>query len=193
MNLSTMESTIKLLMRSDAPDFLNNRKLWINETQRQICGLGDPWYFTDKDETFSTTLKTFTLANSYARISSVWRTSGTNSPLELVKVDIGSETLLAATGLSTHYRSSAQNNVVFTPTPDISYSFRLSGNVYLADFSLAGDENVLSIIAPYALIFGACIEAAIHLGRDPSLWKARMEEQIAILRQMNGKRDRSLG
>lgn len=193
MNLSTMQSTLSLLLRSTAPDFVNNRLLWLNETQRNICGLGDPWYFTDRDETFSTTLKTFTTVNSYARISALWRTTGINSPLELIPIDIGSETLLASPGASTHYRSGDPKNVVFTPTPDVSYSFRLTGNIYLPDFALPADENVLSIIAPYALIFGAAIEAALHLGRDPALWKARLEEQITILRQNYSKRARSLG
>lgn len=187
-----MESMVKLLLRSNATDFTGNIRLWINEFQRPVCGL-EPWFFNENDETIASTLSSITLTKSFARMTAVWRTSGTLSPLELIAYDAGSENLLPATGLATHYRSTGPTNLIVKPTDGTSISYRVAGHTYLADFVNPSDENVLSIVAPYLLIFGACIEGAIHLGRDPSLWKARADEQIAILRETHSKRARSQG
>lgn len=182
---------MSLQMRSNASDFTSNRKAWINEVQRKVCLL-EKWDFTEQDQAFASAAASFTLTERYARIS-LWRTTGANSPLELLLLDIGSVTLLPATGAPTHFRSPAGNQVAFHPAPDVSYSFRAAGHKFLTDFAVAGDENELSIVAPYVLIFGALIEAALHLGRDPSLWKARFEEEMTILRGNHAQRGRGAG
>lgn len=191
MNLSTMESFMSLQMRSNASDFTSNRKGWINEVQRKACLL-EKWDFTEAEEIFSTTLSVYTLGSKFSRLS-VWRTTGANAPLELLLIDVASATLLPASGAPTHFRSPALNQVAFHPAPDVAYTFRVAGNKFLTDFVLAGDETELSIVAPYVLIFGALIEASIHLGRDPSLWKARFEEEMTILRGNHAQRGRGAG
>lgn len=191
MNLATMKSSMQLMMRSNAPDFLNNMTMWINEAQRKVCRLGK-WDFTETEESFSTNQQVYTLSNKYARLS-VWRTSGPNSPVDLLLIDASSAALLASSGPPTHFRSPASNQIVFYPAPDTAYSFRVAGHVFLPDFVNDADENELSRVAPYVLVFGALIEAALHLGRDPSLWKARFEEELVDLRNSHEVRGRGAG
>lgn len=191
MNLSTMQSMMDLQMRSNAPDYVNNRTAWLNEVQRNVCKL-EKWDFTEREESFVSWTQTSTLTNRYARLA-VIRTSGAGAPMELLPIDAASSVLLPTSGAPTHCRYPAGNQVTLYPAPDAPYDIKVAGHIFLPDFSAPGEENELSIVAPFVLIFGTLIEAALHLGRDPSLWKVRFEGEVQLLRDNHSRRGRGGG
>lgn len=189
--LATLQNMMDLYARTNATDYVNNRTTWLNAGIRNIC-LIEPWWFTRTDETQPTVSGTpyITLSADIVKITGVWI-----GAKELREFDMGSRPLLGtAEAEPTHYRKGDQTRrVELAPTPNGVYNVRVFYHRILADLVDPTDSNGLTDINPYACVFAAMIEAAQHLGRDPSIWKVRLEEELDKLRAHNARIERSAG
>jgi len=190
-NLSTLQTLMDLYARTNAPDYLNNRTRWLNLGIRNIC-LEEPWWFTRTDEVKATVANQpyIILSADIVKITGVWIGAD-----ELREFDMGSLPLLGtAPAKPTHYRKGdATRRVDLAPTPDAVYNVRVFYHRVLEDLVNPTDSNGLTDINPYACVFAAMIEAALHLGRDPGIWKARLDDELNKLRAHNAKIERSAG
>ncbi len=191
-NLQTLMDMMSLMARTDAPDFVNNRKDWINRAIKDIC-FTEKWTATEDEETVTTVSgqASYTTTKRWAFVNGVWLGSK-----ELYPIDTASAPLVGQTsGEPGYYRNTggaSQNTFTFYPTPDGAYNIAIKGHV-VVELVNPGDSHALTFFATQAIVARALVDAFLHLGRDPSVWEARFQAEIERLRKADSKRQRLLG
>lgn len=181
--LSTLQSLMDLYARTNSPDYQNNRTAWINEAQRQICRM-ERWWFTEFTSSFSVSAGNsgpYTISEKVAFLNGVWFGGLELRPINLAAVPM----LPISSGTPLYFRLDGLSSFYIYPPSSTSGPATVYGHKFLADLANPTDTNALVQTAPYALIFGAMIEAALHLGRDPSVWKARFDWEVALLKSQS--------
>ena len=102
----------------------------------------------------------------------------------------------ASTGLPKYYATFDISNFIIAPTPNANYNIELHYYYRPASLSAGADSGTtwLSINAPYALLFGALVDAYIFMKGEPDLiqqYEKRFMDQITRLKDYGEARENS--
>ena len=102
----------------------------------------------------------------------------------------------ASTGLPKYYANFDISNFIIAPTPNANYNIELHYYYRPASLSAGADSGTtwLSINAPYALLFGALVDAYIFMKGEPDLiqqYEKRFMDQITRLKDYGEARENS--
>jgi len=102
----------------------------------------------------------------------------------------------ASTGLPKYYATFDISNFIVAPTPNANYNIELHYYYRPASLSAGADSGTtwLSINAPYALLFGALVDAYIFMKGEPDLiqqYEKRFMDQITRLKDYGEARENS--
>jgi len=102
----------------------------------------------------------------------------------------------ASTGLPKYYANFDVSNFIVAPTPNANYTIELHYYYRPASLSAGADSGTtwLSINAPYALLFGALVDAYIFMKGEPDLiqqYEKRFMDQITRLKDYGEARENS--
>ena len=104
--------------------------------------------------------------------------------------------LSTTTGVPKYYARFDTNNFIVAPTPNSNYTLELHYYYRPASITAGADSGTtwLSINAPYALLFGALVDAYIFMKGEPDLiqqYEKRFMDQITRLKDYGEARENS--
>lgn len=187
MNLSQLRQLLLLQARTDAPDIVTFSNTWINLSILRICREQPPqgWWFTRTVEGVSVGISgNITLSYVPLQVRSVQLGS-----IVLEKIDPSSSYLFSGSSVPVAYYVDG-SNIVIVPPAIAGSTGKVVYDRKLPDLVNDTDENELTVVAPEVVVYGALVDASLHLGRieDSKVWEERFQKGLDELRRLNLRR-----